>query len=112
MKKWKEFLDETKISLQDAYEANLILQIIKSEKIDRTEVMGFMRAIPNVTTVQNEGTITSSDRYYLASYKVRFVLRRGQDATLYYYNSLKPSLNKITGLTVQRDKGFKKVDSH
>jgi len=110
IKKWKEFLNETKISLQDSYEANFILQIIKSEKIDRTEVMGFIRAIPNVTTVKNEGEISSSKRYYIASYRVRFVLRPGQDASLFYYKSLKPSLNKISGVTIQRDRGFKKVE--
>ena len=110
IKKWKEFLNETKDSLQDSYEAQFALQLTSSEKIDRTEVMSFIRAIPNVTTVQIDGKISASGRYYVAAYTVRFVLPRGSDARLYYYKSLKPSLNKIMGLTIQRDRGFKKVE--
>tara|TARA_R110000824_G_scaffold314644_1_gene501483 strand:+ start:889 stop:1239 length:351 start_codon:yes stop_codon:yes gene_type:complete len=110
IKKWKEFLSETRDSIQDSYEARFALQLTTSEKIDRTEVMSFIRAIPNVTTVQNDGKISSSGKYYVAAYTVRFVLPRGSDAQLFYFRSLKPSLNKIMGLTIQRDRGFKKVE--
>ena len=110
MENWKKFLNETKISVQDAYESFMDLQIIESEKIDRTEVISFIRAIPNVTTVQNMGQLQSSPRYYVATYSIRFVLKKGQEPGNYYTNILKPYIKKINGVSILRDKGFKRIE--
>ena len=109
-KKWRNFLTEKeeKIS-QDRYEGNIYLAIEQSKPIDRTEVMNQIRAIPEVTTVYREREISTSTRNFVGEYIIRFILSPGTDAAHYYNRELKPQLNKIPGLKIQRDLGYERM---
>ena len=106
---WRQYLTEKERPVQDNYEAHFYLALTQSKEIDRTELMGFMRAIPNVTTVYREKEISTSTTSFVGEYQIRFVLPHGTDAKYYYDTTLKPGLRKIKGLEIQRDKGYEKI---
>ena len=107
--KWRKYLIEKKIRVQDEYEAHFYLSIIQSKDIDRTELMGFMRAIPSVTTVYREKEISTSAEVFVGEYKFRFVLKPGENVEYYFNKTLKPDLRRIKGLTIRSDFGYEKV---
>jgi len=109
-KSWRNFLTEKENPTHDRYEANLYLSIDQSKPIDRTEVMNEMRAIREVTTVYREREISTSPVSFVGEYIIRFILPRQSDATHYYNRELKPQLNKIQGLKIQRDLGYERID--
>jgi len=109
-KSWRKFLTEKEKPTHDRYEANLYLSIDQSKPIDRTEVMNEMRAIPEVTTVYREREISTSPKTFVGEYIIRFILPHKADATHYYARDLKPRLNKIPGLKIQRDLGYERID--
>ena len=109
LKNWRKFLMEKEESSHDRYEANLYLSIDQAKPIDRTEIMNEMRAIPEVTTVYREREISTSTRTFVGEYIVRFILPHGTDTYHYYNRELKPRLNSIKGLSIQRDFGFEKM---
>ena len=108
-KSWREFLTEKEKPSHERYEANLYLSIDQSKPIDRTEVMNEMRAIPEVTTVYREREISSSPVTFVGEYIIRFILPPGVDIAHYYSRELKPRLNKISGLKIQRDFGYERM---
>ena len=108
-KSWRNFLTEKEEPAHNRYEAKLYLSIDQSKPIDRTEVMNEMRAIPEVTTVYREREISSSPVMFVGEYIVRFILPSRADATSYYNRELKPRLNSIKGLKIQRDLGYEKI---
>ena len=71
--------------------------------------MNEMRAIREVTTVYREREISTSPLNFVGEYIVRFILPRGDSPRIYYNNELKPKLNSIRGLKIQRDLGFEKI---
>ena len=105
----EKHLAEKKKPVQDQYEAHFYLALTQARDIDRTELMGFMRAIPNVTTVYREKEISTSAQTFVGEYKFRFVLSYGTNAKHYYDTVLKPGLRKIKGLLIQRDFGYEKI---
>ena len=107
--KWRQYLAEKERPVQDEYEAHFYLSLTQSKEIDRTELMGFMRAIPNVTTVYREKEISTSATSFVGEYKIRFVLIHGTDAKYYYDTVLKPGLRKIKGMSIHRDIGYEKT---
>ena len=109
LKNWRKFLMEVEDPSHDRYEANLYLSIDQSKPIDRTEVMNEMRAIPEVTTVYREREISTSPVAFVGEYIVRFILPSASDAASYYNRELKPRLNSIKGLKIQRDLGYEKI---
>jgi len=106
---WRKYLTEKEKPVQDEYEARFYLALTQSKEIDRTELMGFMRAIQNVTTVYREKEVSTSTQTFVGEYKIRFVLTHGADVKYYYDTTLKPGLRKIKGLSIQRDFGFEKI---
>ena len=108
-KNWRKYLTEEEKPIQDSYEARFHLSLVQSKDIDRTELMGFMRAIPSVTTVYREEEISTSAEKFVGEYKFRFVLSYGSNARHYYNSILKPDLRKIKGLAIQRDFGYEKI---
>jgi len=107
--KWRQYLNERERIVQDKYLAHFNLAIIQAKDIDRTEIMGFIRAISSVTTVYREKEISTSKQSFVAEYSIRFILPHGASAKNYYDNTLKPSLRKIKGLSIQSDKGYEKI---
>ena len=106
---WRHYLTEKEKPVQDNYEAHFYLALTQSKEIDRTELMGFMRAIQNVTTVYREKEVSTSAATFVGEYKIRFVLQHGADVKYYYDTTLKPGLRKIKGLAIQRDLGYEKT---
>jgi multidrug efflux pump subunit AcrB len=109
---WKNFLAETEKNVQDRYESTFYLAIQQSKDIDRTDVTNQMRAIPEVTTVYREREVSTSQSQFVGEYIIRFILPREQSANKYYDNELKPRLNRIRGVKIQRDFGFEKLESY
>jgi len=109
LKNWRKFLMEKEKPSHDRYEANLYLSIDQSKPIDRTEIMNEMRAIPEVTTVYREREISTSPQTFVGEYILRFILPSRTDANHYYNRELKPRLNSIKGLKIQRDLGYEKI---
>jgi len=107
--KWRKFLIEKEKAAHERYEAVLFLSIDQTKPIDRTEVMNEMRAIPEVTTVYREREISTSKLAFVGEYKIRFILPRAINAANYYQRELKPRLQKIKGLRIQRDLGYEKI---
>ena len=105
----EKVLAEKEKPVQDQYEAHFYLAITQAKEIDRTELMGFMRAIPNVTTVYREKEISTSAQTFVGEYKFRFVLMHGANAKHYYDTVLKPELRRIKGLSIQRELGYEKI---
>jgi hypothetical protein len=108
-KKWRKFLLEKDKKAHDIYEAVLFLSIDQSKPIDRTEVMNEIRAIPEVTTVYREREVSTSKASFVGEYIIRFILPTAADSNSYYHRQLKPRLNSIKGLGIQRDNGFEKI---
>jgi hypothetical protein len=106
---WRKYLTEKEKPVQDEYEAHFYLALTQSKEIDRTELMGFMRAIQNVTTVYREKEVSTSAQTFVGEYKIRFVLTHGADVKYYYDTVLKPGLRKIKGLSIQRDLSYEKT---
>lgn len=106
---WRQFINEREQIVQNAYLAHFVLSLAQKKEIDRTEVMNFMRAIPNVTTVYREKEISSTKQSFTAEYSVRFVLKHGHSAKKYHDTILKPGLRSINGLSIQVDKGYEKI---
>ena len=107
--KWRQFLLEKERPVQDMYEGHFFLGLTQSKEIDRTELMGFMRAIKNVTTVYREKEISTSKETFVGEYTIRFVLPHGADVKYYFDTVLKPELRAIKGLNIQRDIGYEKI---
>ena len=105
----EKILFEKEGASHNRYEANLYLSIEQSKEIDRTEIMNEMRAIPEVTTVYREREISTSKSTFVGEYIVRFILPLGVDSSHYYNRELKPRLNSIRGLKIQRDRGFEEI---
>ena len=108
-KSWRSFLTEKEKPSHDRYEATFYLSIDQSKPIDRTEVMNEMRAIREVTTVYREAEVSTSPVVFVGEYIVRFILPVGRDASHYYSRELKPQLNSIRGLKIQRDFGYERM---
>jgi len=108
-KSWRQFLTELEKPAHHRYEAFFYLSIDQAKPIDRTEVMNEMRAIPKVTTVYREREISTSPSSFVGEYVIRFILPARADVLHYYNGELKPSLNAIIGLKIQRDFGYEKI---
>ena len=79
--------------VQDEYRGYIVLNIRQSQDIDRTEILGFIRAIPNVTTIRRE----------------RIVLKHGESIKKYVDSVLKPKIRLINGVSLQGLKDLEKV---
>jgi hypothetical protein len=112
LEKWKKYLSEEKKPNQERYEAKFYLNLEQSKDVDRTELMNFMRAIPNVTTVYREEEISTSKESFVGEYRFRFVLPVGTDSKYYYDQVLKTNLKRIKGLSIQRDLGYEKIEKY
>ena len=108
-KNWRRYLTEKEKPAHIRYEATLFLSIDQSKPIDRTEVMNEMRAIFEVTTVYREREISTAPSIFVGEYIIRFILPAGEDVVHYYNRELKPKLNAIKGLKIQRDLGYEKM---
>ena len=108
-KSWRQFLTELEKPAHHRYEAFFYLSIDQAKPIDRTEVMNEMRAIPEVTTVYREREVSTSPVSFVGEYIIRFILPSRADAASYYNRELKPRLNSIKGLKIQRDLGYEKI---
>jgi len=105
----EKILSEKENAPHDRYEANLYLSIEQSKDIDRTDIMNSMRAIPEVTTVYREREISTTQVTFIGEYIIRFILPIGENVQHYYNRELKPRLNTIKGLKIQRDLGYEKI---
>ena len=94
-------LSENEREVQDEYTASIIINIQQSQDVDRTEVLGFIRAIPNVSTIRREREIATSDSTYVGEFLIRLILKHGQSVKKYIDNVLKPEIRKIRGVSLQ-----------
>jgi len=108
-KKWREFLTEKRGTLHDRYEAVGHLGIEQSKDIDRTDIMDAIRRITGVTTVYRDREVSTSPRTFVGEYIIRFILAKGKDPTLFYNRDLKPALDLIPGLTIDREFNWEKI---
>ena len=61
----------------DEYKGYITLNIRQSGDIDRTEALGFIRVIPNVTTIRREREVATSEKTYTGEFLLRIVLKHG-----------------------------------
>ena len=94
-------LTENEREVQDEYTASIVLNIQQSSDVDRTEVLAFIRAIPNVSTIRRVREISTSDTTYVGEFLIRLILKHGQSVTKYTDNVLKPEIRKIRGVSLQ-----------
>ena len=102
-------LSENEREVQDEYTASIIVNIQQSQDVDRTEVLGFIRAIPNVSTIRREREITTSDSTYVGEFLIRLILKHGQSVKKYIDNVLKPEIRKIRGVSLQSLSNLEKI---
>ena len=103
-------LDEaSERKIQDEYVGKVILAFKQSKDVDRTEVMGFIRAIPNVTTIRREREISTSKETYVGEFSLRIILKYGQNIKTYINTVLKSGIKKINGVSLQSFKHLEKV---
>jgi len=95
--------------VQDEYKGLVVLNIRQSRGIDRTEVLGFIRAIPNVTTIRREREISTSESTYTGEFLIRIVLKHGESIKEYIKTVLKPKIRAIDGVSLQRLKDLEKI---
>ena len=94
----------------DEYKGYIILNIRQSGDIDRTEALGFIRAIPNVTTIRREREIATSESTYTGEFLIRIVLKHGQSIKKYIETVLKPKMRMIDGISLQSISDIEKVN--
>jgi len=94
----------------DEYKGNVVLNIRQSGDIDRTEALGFIRAIPNITTIRREKEIATSQSTYTAEFLIRIVLKHGQSLKKYVETVLKPRIRMIDGVSLQSISDLEKVN--
>ncbi len=102
-------LSENEREVQDEYTASIIVNIQQSQDVDRTEVLGFIRAIPNVSTIRREREIATSDSTYVGEFLIRLILKHGQSVKKYIDNVLKPEIRKIRGVSLQSLSNLEKI---
>jgi hypothetical protein len=102
-------LTENEREVQDEYTASIVLNIQQSSDVDRTEVLAFIRAIPNVSTIRRVREISTSDSTYVGEFLIRLILKHGQSVTKYTDNVLKPEIRKIRGVSLQSLSNLEKV---
>ncbi len=102
-------LTENEREVQDEYTASIVLNIQQSSDVDRTEVLAFIRAIPNVSTIRRVREISTSDTTYVGEFLIRLILKHGQSVTKYTDNVLKPEIRKIRGVSLQSLSNLEKV---
>tara|TARA_R110000851_G_scaffold259259_2_gene411785 strand:- start:368 stop:709 length:342 start_codon:yes stop_codon:yes gene_type:complete len=95
--------------VQDEYKGYIVLNIRQSQDIDRTEILGFIRAIPNVTTIRREREISTTENTYTGEFLVRIVLKHGESIKKYVDSVLKPKIRLINGVSLQGLKDLEKV---
>ena len=95
--------------IQDQYIAKIILSMRQSKDVDRTEVTGFIRAIPNVTTIRRDREISTSKEFYVGEFSIRIVLKHGQNIKNYIDTVLKSGIRKINGVNLQSLKHLEQV---
>ena len=94
----------------DEYKGYITLNIRQSGDIDRTEALGFIRAIPNVTTIRREREISTSESTYKGEFLIRIVLKHGQSLKKYLETVLKPRVRMIDGVSLQGISDLEKVN--
>jgi len=94
----------------DEYKGYIIINIRQSGDIDRTEALGFIRAIPNVTTIRREREIATSESTYTGEFLIRVVLKHGQSIKKYLETVLKPKMRMIDGISLQSISDIEKVN--
>jgi len=94
----------------DEYKGYIIINIRQSGDIDRTEALGFIRAIPNVTTIRREREIATSESTYTGEFLIRVVLKHGQSIKKYLETVLKPKMRMIDGISLQSINDIEKVN--
>jgi len=94
----------------DEYKGYIIINIRQSGDIDRTEALGFIRAIPNVTTIRREREIATSESTYTGEFLIRIVLKHGQSIKKYLETVLKPKMRMIDGISLQSISDIEKVN--
>lgn len=108
--KWRSFMAEVEspVSTLVEYEAHMVLTIQKRVEGMATNSMKLIRAIPSVTTISKEVSSIENEEYTRGLYVIKFVLENYDNVTTYYDRVLKPSINKIPGVRIIQDKGFRK----
>lgn len=101
--------EATDRQVQDEFVATMILNIRQDRDIDRTEALGFIRAIPNVSTVRREREISTTEQTYVGEFNVRIILKHGQSISKYINSVLKPSISNIDGVSLQDIINLEKV---
>ena len=94
----------------DEYKGYIVLNIRQSGDIDRTEALGFIRAIPNVTTIRREKEISTSPSTYTGEFSIRIVLKHGESLKKYIETVLKPKVRMIDGISLQSVSDLEKVN--
>lgn len=102
--------ESQKKEVLDEYKTNIVLNIRQAQDIDRTEVLGFIRAIPNVTTIRREKEIATSDVTYTGEFLLRIVLKHGQSIQKYLQTVLKPRIRMIPGVSLQSVGELEKIN--
>ena len=100
---WKKFLTEEKESEQEYYESFMKIAISKNFGPNKTETLRFIRAIPEVTTVFEEETISENDNVTVDLYKIKVVLKPGGNIRKFVYRTLVPETSKIPGVSIDKD---------
>ena len=72
--------------------------------------MKLIRAIPSVTTISKEVSSIDNEEYIRGLYTIKFVMEPYENVGAYYARVLKPSINKIPGVRIVQDKGFRKKE--
>lgn len=99
---WKKFLTEERLPHQDYYEILAKITISKNLGPNKTESLRFIRAIPEVTTVFEEETIAESDNVTVDLYKIKVVLKPGENIRKFTYQTLVPETSEIPGVSIDK----------
>lgn len=102
---WKNFITEDSRD-QVQYISMFNLRRAKETAPNLTEILRWIRAVPNVTQVDHVSTITESDVMEIGEYRLKFVLKEADDPRTYIDRVLRPGINKIEGLSIIRLQGY------
>lgn len=102
--KWQEYLfQETDVGyIQHHYQLFATITINKKLGGEISEKMREIRAIPSITTINNEGVVSEDEFHHKAVYKIKFVLMRNENVDSYLNKVLKPYFRSIKGLRLEK----------
>lgn len=114
LENWKEYLKEDDSTVNEPYlkeyVALVILTMNKKLGANRTGTTKLIRAIEEVTQMKKTREITDTDLKHVGEYEIKFILPPDKNVANWTDKVLRPGLNKITGLAVNKIKKVSSID--